>query len=122
MIRAYSTQYDIDGSPLLEPDEEPSISKSDLDSADSGRDESGIMHRIVVREKVLTFGFSYAVLDRQDYAYLENLMQGKPQFSFGYLDSDGQRKTCTAYCSKTSIVLKSRSGLYKNFKFNIIQC
>lgn len=122
MIRAYSTQYDIDGSPLLEPDEEPSISKSDLDAADSGRDESGIMHRIVVREKVTTFGFSYAVLDREDYAYMEKLIEGKHEFTFGYVDSDGESHKITAYCSKTSIVLKSRSGLYKNFKFNIIQC
>ena len=122
MIRAYSTLYTIDGTALLEPDEEPSITKTDLDASDSGRDESGVMHRIVVREKVSTFGFTYAILDKEDYAYLESLVRGKSQFLFGYTDSDGQKKTCTAYCSKTSIVLKSRNGLYKNFKFNIIEC
>lgn len=121
MVRTYSTLYTIDGAPMLEPDQEVSVSKNDLDASDSGRDESGVMHRIVVREKVLTFGFSYAVLDAQDYQYLESLMAGKPQFTFGY-EVSGQKQTCIAYCSKTSIVLKSRSGLYKNFKFNIIQC
>ena len=49
-------------------------------------------------------------------------MAGKAEFAFGYVGSDGQRHTITAYCSKTSIVLKSRNGLYKNYKFNIIQC
>lgn len=122
MIRAYCKQYTIDGAPLLEPDEEPAISKTDLDASDSGRDESGVMHRIVVRERVVTFGFSYALLDREDYAYLESLMAGKSHFSFGYMDSDGDMHIIDAYCSKTSIVLKSRAGLYKNFKFNIIEC
>ena len=122
MIRAYSTLYTIDGSPMLEPDEEVELSFSDLDASDSGRTEDGVMHRIVVREKVATFGFAYALLDREDYAYLEGLLAGKAEFAFGYVGADGQTHSITAYCSKTSIVLKSRGGLYKNYKFNIIQC
>lgn len=122
MIRAYSTMYTIDGSPMLEPDEEVSLSFSDLDASDSGRTEDGVMHRVVVREKVATFGFSYAILDKEDYAYLESLMTGKAEFTFGYIGPDGQTRSVTAYCSKTSIVLKNRGGLYKNYKFNIIQC
>lgn len=122
MIRAKSTQYTIDGQPMPEPDQEAELSFSDLDASDSGRTEDGVMHRIVVREKVATFGFSYALLDREDYACLEELMRGKGEFAFGYTGSDGQAHTITAYCSKTSIVLKSRDGLYKNCKFNIIQC
>ena len=57
LIRAYSTQYTIDGQPMPEPDEEAELSFSDLDASDSGRTEDGVMHRIVVREKVATFGF-----------------------------------------------------------------
>lgn len=114
--------YQVDGVPLLAPDADPAFTFTDLDASDSGRDESGIMHRIVVREKVATFGFSYALLDREDYALLESLMAGKAEFAFGYTGADGQSRTITAYCSKTSIVLKSRDGLYKNYKFNIIQC
>ena len=122
MIRSYSTLYTIDGSPLLEPDEQAELSFTDLDASDSGRTEDGVMHRIVVREKVATFGFSYALLDREAYAYLEGLLAGKAEFAFGYVGSDGQTHSVTAYCSKTSLVLKSRGGLYKNYKFNIIQC
>ena len=122
MIRSYSTRYNIDGRPMLEPDEEAELSFSGLEASGSGRTEDGVMHRIVVREKVATFGFGYALLDREDYAYLEGLMAGKAEFAFGYVGSDGQTHTVTAYCSKTSIVLKSRNGLYKNYKFNIIQC
>lgn len=122
MIRAKSTRYTIDGQPMPEPDEEAEMSFSDLDSSDSGRTEDGVMHRIVVREKVATFGFSYALLDREDYACLEGLMKGKAQFTFGYPGTDGLPHTITAYCSKTSVVLKRQDGLYKNYKFNIIQC
>ena len=52
----------------------------------------------------------------------EGLLAGKAEFAFGYVGSDGQTHSVTAYCSKTSLVLKSRGGLYKNYKFNIIQC
>ena len=122
MARAKTDCYQIDGQPMLAPDTDASFSFSDLDASDSGRTEDGVMHRIVVREKVATFGFSYALLDREDYAYLEGLLAGKAEFAFGYVGSDGQTHSVTAYCSKTSLVLKSRGGLYKNYKFNIIQC
>ena len=122
MIRAYSTQYTINGYPMLEPDEEAELSFSDLDASDSGRTEDGVMHRIIVRERVMTFGFSYALLDREDYRYLDGLLKGEASFTFGYTGADGKPHTCTAYCSKTSVVLKRRDGLYKNFKFNIIEC
>lgn len=121
MLRKNSTIYTVDGSPLLEPDEDVEITLTDLDAGDSGRDESGVMCRIVVRENMRTFGFTYSVLDREDYAYLKNLLSGKTRFTFGYVDEDGQPQTMTAYCAKKSIVLKRRDGLYKNLKFNIIE-
>lgn len=122
MIRAYDTAYKVDGKSLLSPDAGVEISSSDLDSSDSGRDESGAMHRFVVREKVRTFGFSYAVLDSEDYAYLMGLFSGKSTFTFTFPEN-GAAKTCAAYCSKASVVLhSSRTGLYKNLKFNIIEC
>ena len=52
----------------------------------------------------------------------EEKPSSKAEFAFGYVGSDGQTHSVTAYCSKTSLVLKSRGGLYKNYKFNIIQC
>lgn len=122
MIRAYDTAYKVDGSALLAPDEGVEISLSDLDASDSGRDESGVMHRFAVREKVRTFGFSYAILDKEDYAYIMGLFDGKNTFTFSFLEN-GAVKTCTAYCSKASVVLhSSRTGLYKNLKFNIVEC
>ena len=42
----------------------------------------GVMHRIVVREKVGTWGFTYSRLTDAQYAYLVGLFAGKAQFSF----------------------------------------
>ena len=68
--------YQVDGIPMLAPDAEPEFSFADLDASDSGRDESGVMHRIMVREKVGTWSFSYAHLSDEELAYLRNLFAG----------------------------------------------
>ena len=81
-MRKEVTFYQIDGKPMLAPDTEPEFTFTDLDSSDSGRDESGVMHRIVVREKVGTWGFTYSRLTDAQYAYLVGLFAGKAQFSF----------------------------------------
>lgn len=117
--------YQVDGQPMPAPDEEPEFSFSDLDASDSGRDESGVMHRIVVREKVGTWSFSYAHLSDEDLAYLRNLFAGKAQFAFTHpvFGSSNATESCTAYMSQYSAVWKNqRTGQWRNFKFNIIQC
>lgn len=117
--------YQVDGQPMPAPDEEPEFSFSDLDASDSGRDESGVMHRIVVREKVGTWSFSYAHLSDEDLAYLQNLFAGKAQFTFIHpvFGDSNATESCTAYMSQYSAVWKNqRTGQWRNFKFNIIQC
>ena len=117
--------YQVDGQPMPAPDEEPEFSFADLDASDSGRDESGVMHRIVVREKVGTWSFSYAHLSDEDLAYLRNLFAGKAQFTFTHpvFGSSNATENCTAYMSQYSAVWKNqRTGQWRNFKFNIIQC
>lgn len=117
--------YQVDGVPLLAPDSGAEFSFADLDAADSGRDESGVMHRIVVREKVGTWGFSYARLTDEELSYLRGLFAGKAQFAFTHPAFGGSdaTETCTAYMSQCSALWKDqRTGDWRNFKFNIIQC
>lgn len=122
-MRAYYYEYLVDGVPILVPDANLSISRTDLDASDTGRDESGYMHRIIVRERVQTWKFSYSDLTAEEYLYMTSLFSGKPEFSFTYRGIDGEEKTTTAYCSNDSITYRNaRTGLYKNFKFNIIEC
>lgn len=100
------------------------ITENDLDAECSGRDETGLLRRVVLREGVRTWSFTYAVLSYDEYRYLRRLFQGKPvfQFTHGY-QRDGQDETVQAYCAKRSIVLRDPiNDQYKNLKFNIIEC
>ena len=117
--------YQVDGVPMLVPDDEPEFSFADLDASDSGRDESGVMHRLMVREKVGSWSFSYAWLTDEELRYLRDLFAGKAQFAFTHpvFDATAATETCTAYMSQCSAVWKNRrTGLWRNFNFNIIQC
>lgn len=119
----YLEDFRIDGKPMLAPDADVSLSFADLDSSDSGRDESGIMHRIVVRERVATWGFNYSSLTAEEYRYMRSLFSGKPDFPFIYRDQEGNLVETRAYCSNDSITYhNARLGLYQNLKFNIIEC
>nr|WP_317399317.1 hypothetical protein [uncultured Gemmiger sp.] len=117
--------YQVDGVPLLVPDAEPEFSFADLDASDSGRDESGVMHRLVVREKVGTWSFTYGALTDEELQYLRELFAGKAQFAFTHpvFGDSNATETCTAYMSQCSAVWKNqRTGQWRNFTFNIIQC
>lgn len=123
MKRDYTYEFQIDGLPMLAPDRGVNITENDLDSSDSGRDEGGFMHRSVLRFGIKTFEFIYAILDAEDYMYIQSLFKGKADFTFQYRWVDGKIYTTTAYCSKRGIVLRDyATGEYKNLKFNIIEC
>ncbi len=122
-MRSLYNYFLIDGKPILTPDAGMELSREDLDSAESGRDESGVMHRFVLRYGVRKWSPSYAVLTEEEYVYMLSLIQGKSEFRVTYRDETGTRKSGVAYCSKTSILLyDQKAGLYKNFKLNIIEC
>lgn len=115
--------YQIDGKPMLVPDADVSLSFADLDSSDSGRDESGVMHRVVARYRVGTWGFNYSALTAEEYKYIRSLFDGKSEFMFTYRDLDGYQVETKAYCSNDSITYhNARLGLFKNLKFSIIEC
>ena len=115
--------YRIDGKALPVPDADVEMSFSDLDSGDAGRDESGVMHRLVVRRRVGSWSFSYSTLTRETYRYIKSLFQGKDTFTFSYRDPEGYLVDVTAYCSGDSIAYhNARLGLYKNLKFSVIEC
>lgn len=122
-MRAYDYEYQIDDKPMLVPDAGVEIGFTDLDADDTGRDESGFMHREVLRERVRTWSFSYAFLSLEEYRYIMALFAGRPTFVFKHRGLDGLEEEVRAYCAKCSITLYNRcTGQYKNMKFNIIEC
>lgn len=113
----------IDHKPILAPDCDISVELTDLDDADSGRDEAGVMHRIVLRRKVKSIPLSYAILSAPEYLYMESLFDSKDEFRVDYRGLDGRPAHFTAYRSKHGITVhNAKTGQCKNYKFNIIEC
>ena len=114
--------FKVDGAPILVPDEDAVITRTDLDSDDSGRDEAGFMHRIMLRSRVRTWEFNYSRLTAEEYQYMKSLFDGKSEFTFSFSEG-GQSGAVTAYCSNDSITYRNaKTGLYMNFKIKIIEC
>lgn len=124
-MRAYSTDFFVNGKPMLVPDEEVQHNYEDLDDASSGRDEMGVMHRVVARYKVGSWSFSYSLLTEEERRYMESLFPDAPTFEFTHpsrMDVSMKEKT-TCYRSKYSLTWKNaRTGLWSGYGFNIIEC
>lgn len=116
--------YKLDGNCMLAPDADVSMEFTDLDASDAGRDESGYLHRAVVRRKVGVWNFTYAHLTGEEYRYLLSILPEAGEFTFTYPDpATGAAKTTRAYLSNYGIVWhNSRTDHYRNLKFSVIEC
>ena len=124
-MRAKTELFKINGVPMLVPDQEVSSSYEDLDAADSGRDESGFMHRTVVRFKVGNWKFEYSHLTEEEKQYMENLFPDDATFQFQHPSRKDASKAETTECyrSKFGISWKNaRTGLWSGYSFSIIEC
>ena len=124
-MRQKTDLFLIDGMPMYVPDGDMGVSFEDLDASDSGRDEAGVMHRIVVRYGVGKWAFSYHAITQEEFAYMEQLFQNKDSFQFTYpcMTDCSKAETVTAYRSKAEIVWRSaKTGDLRNYNFSIIAC
>ena len=124
-MRPFTSLFRINGKPMLAPDADVEVSYSDLDGEDSGRDESGTMRRIVARYKVATWPFVYSSITEEEKQYMERLFPDEPDFEFTCPDRIDANKEVTvrAYRSNYSTTWhNARTGLWRNYKFNIIEC
>lgn len=124
-MRATTQLYLINGRPMLVPDADVQESYEDLDSADAGRDESGVMHRIPVRYKVGAWSFTYSHLTEEEKRYMESLFPDAAVFTFTHPDrrDASVQVSQPAYRSKYAISWRNaRTGLWSNYGFTIIQC
>lgn len=125
MAKTKTDLFRINGKPMFAPDADVEFSYEDLDSEDTGRDESGYMHRIVVRYKVMSGAFEFSHISEEDMRYMESLFPDEPDFEFtrpSRLNSDVP-VTTRCYRSKYGISWRNaRTGQWRNYKFNIIEC
>lgn len=124
-MRATTNLFKVNGKPLLVPDEDVAVNYEDLDSSDSGRDESGYMHRTVIRFKVASWKFEYSNLTEEEKQYMENLFSDSATFQFTHpsrVDS-AESETTECYRSKYGISWRNaRTGLWAGYSFSVIQC
>lgn len=111
----------VDGKPILAPDKPITVTFTDLDAEDAGRDESGTMHRIPVRLGVRTWELRYTTLTPAQYRYMESLFEGKDRFTLSGLWA-GERFSCVAYRSGHSVSLHRAPGLYGAYSFRMVEC
>ena len=125
MSRVKSDIFTINGKPFLAPDADVAVSYEDIDSEESGRDEAGFMHRVVVRYKVGTWSFEFSHITEEEKQYMESLFPDAPDFQFGHPSRRDASITevTTAYRSRYGISWQNaRTGAWRNYKFNIIEC
>lgn len=110
---------------MLAPDAEVSASYDDLDAADSGKDESGVMHRSVLRYKVGSWRFEYFSLTEEEKQYMESLFSDAPTFQFMHPSRKDASimETSECYRSKYGISWRNaRTGLWSSYTFSIVEC
>lgn len=117
--------FKVNGQPLFAPDADVDMEYNDLDDEDSGRDESGVMHRIVVRYKLGKWSFIYDSITEEEKRIMESIFPDAPDFEFTHparIDAN-TLAICRAYRSNYGISWRNaRTGQWKNYKFNIVEC
>lgn len=124
-MNTLSDKYQINGKPMLAPDADVEMSFEDLEASDSGRDEAGFLHRIVVRHKMGSWSFVYSRLTQEEYAYMLSILPQSGSFTFTHpkLSDCTQSESTTAYLSQYGIVWHSaRTKDYRDLKFSINEC
>lgn len=124
MSLVLTDMFKINGKPMFAPDEGVQIAWADIDSAESGRDEAGNQHRIVIRYDVASLTFTYSHISEAELAYMRSIFPREPDFLFEYpLPEDStQTRTVRAYRQEHSIYWKNAvTGQFRNYKFTITE-
>ena len=100
------------------------IEHSNIVGADSGHDETGIMHIDWVRRDVRKVFLKYNAITETELAYMMGLMQGK-EFTFKFIDQ-GSVQTIDAYVGESTYDFYSYSaaydeGVYVNFEIHVVE-
>lgn len=110
---------------MFAPDADVDFSFEDIDDSDSGRDESGVLHRIVVRYKVMSNSYVFSHISDADYEYMESLFPDEPDFEFTHPDRTDFSKDIVSTCYRSKYGISwhnARTNEMRNYKFNIIEC
>ena len=85
----------------------------------------GYMHRDVLRSNVATWSFTYSGITDEELRYMEDIFGGLSEFYFDRPDpkNPGSRIATKCYRSNFGIAWRNaKTGEWRNYKFNIIEC
>lgn len=125
MPRIPSDRLKVNGVPMFAPDADIDFSFEDIDDKKSGRDESAVMHRIVIRYKVMTSSYVFSNISDDDYRRMEALFPDAPSFKFTHPDRKDFSKDVVSDCYRSKFGIcwhNERTGEMRNYKFNITEC
>ena len=117
--------YKINGYAMLAPDGEVGESYEDIDSHETGRDGTGRMHRYPVIYKCGKWSFQYDLMTKEDYEFMEALFPDEGTFLFTRPSRRDPDTPVTTECYRSKYDTKwfsPKRGMWKNYKFNIIEC
>lgn len=114
-MRSLCDFYKLGGKALPVPDGEVVLRKTDLEAPESGRDESGWLHRSVLRQGLGRWEFSWSRVTGEEYAYLAGLLTA-PVLQ---LTEDGTQ--LDVFCREFS-ARRQREGLYGSVRLILEQC
>lgn len=111
-MRAKTDLFTIGGQPILTPDADVSVKKTDVEG-DSVRDRSGMLHRTVLRQ-VRCWEFSYSRLTAGERSYLMGILTAG---AFQFAHPEGES---TCYCKEISSEFHdATAGVWQNFRFRV---
>ena len=123
-MRGTTDLFLIDGQAILIPDGKLDLQLQDLESSDSGRDESAVLHRFLARQGVGKWTVSYGELTAEEYAYMEALFAGKAEFLFTRPATRGSASVTTK-CYRTGhriVWNNAATGQFRDYQFDIMEC
>ena len=95
----------------------------DIDGPAAGRDQAGVMHRVMVRSKVPSWSFTYNHITEAEKAYMESLFGDADSFLFTHpsRESADALEQTRCYRSRYEISWKSAvTGLWSGYGFTVI--
>ena len=114
----------VDVTHLYIPSTPCKIEHSNVVGADSGRDETGLMHIDWVATDKRKVYLHYNAMSASELSTMVSLLQGK-EFEFTFLDQ-GSVKTMNAYCGECNYQFYTNSSLYSeaiytDVEFHVIE-
>ena len=118
------SQWMADSTHLYIPSTPCKVEHSNVVGADSGRDESGLMHIDWVATDKRKVFLHYNAMSASELSVMVGALQGK-EFSFKFLDQ-GSVKTMNAYCGECNYQFYTNSNLYNeaiytDVEFHVIE-